>query len=68
MYDNLKKYPVQYDFNTLDLNLIDKYSNKLKSEYICLGYMITMPLIQSPKTNCAIYQHIPMYKNVAYNE
>jgi hypothetical protein len=67
MFNNLNKYPVQYDFNTLDLNLLDKYSNKLKSKYICLGYMITMPLIQSPKPNSAIYQPIPMYKNVTLN-
>ena len=40
-------FPVEYDFKTLKLDLLD--GGELKDEYLGLAYMITPPLNQSPK-------------------
>jgi hypothetical protein len=37
-------FPVEYDFKTTKLDLIDKKTGKIKDKYKCLALMITLPL------------------------
>lgn len=62
--EDLTKFPVEYDFKTLKIDLIDKKTGKIKERYKCLGYMITFPLVQSLIPDGALYQEIPIFNSV----
>lgn len=60
---DLTKFPVQYNFDTIYLDLINS-NGKLKEKYKCLAYMITLPLILSPLPEDSLVQVKPLYNEV----
>lgn len=64
MFDSLDKYPVQYDFKTTFLDLINNKTGKIKDKYKCLSFMITLPLMYSSVPPDSIIEILPIINKV----